>query len=186
MSVSEQEHGVRCLVEYATSLFSRETVDRMMAHYREILLSIIHSEDTLIGKLGSMPLNERELILDNFNQSSKEIYSDEWIHVTFERLADCQPSATAIVMGEMHLSYGELNSHANQLAYTLMEQGIGHNQVVAVYMDSSINTVVSIIAILKAGAAYLPVDPEYPLDRVHFILEDSEAKMVITDADHAK
>ncbi|WP_366295641.1 amino acid adenylation domain-containing protein [Paenibacillus sp. AN1007] len=186
VSVSEQEHGVRCLVEYATSLFSRETVDRMMAHYREILLSIIHSEDTLIGKLGSMPLNERELILDNFNQSSKEIYSDEWIHVTFERLADCQPSATAIVMGEMHLSYGELNSHANQLAYTLMEQGIGHNQVVAVYMDSSINTVVSIIAILKAGAAYLPVDPEYPLDRVHFILEDSEAKMVITDADHAK
>ncbi|MDP4098851.1 amino acid adenylation domain-containing protein [Paenibacillus sp. P96] len=184
VSLAEQEDYIRCTVEYATSLFRKETVDRMMNQYRVLLQSIVSSAEATIGELNMVPEDEAALILNVFNPALPAVGTYEWIHNAFERMAEVRPEAVAAVWKGQILRYGELNGYANELAYTLLAQEVGANDVVAIYMDKSLDTLISILAILKAGAAYLPIDPEYPADRVQFMLDSSGSKCVIADAQY--
>lgn len=181
VSVAEQEDGLLCTVEYATSLFRQETLDRMMNQYRVLLESMVSGKESRIGQLNCTPADEAELILNTFNPPLAETASQDWIHVAFEQRSAVQPEATAVVWQEQMLSYGELNAYANELAHMLLARGVKRNDVIAVYMKPSPDTVISILAILKAGAAYLPVDTEYPADRVKHMLHSSGARYIITD-----
>ncbi|WP_458462471.1 amino acid adenylation domain-containing protein [Paenibacillus sp.] len=181
VSVAEQEDGLRCTVEYATSLFRQETLDRMMNQYRVLLESIVSGKENRIGQLNCTPADEADLILNTFNPQLAGTNLQEWIHVAFEQISAVQPEATAVVWQDQMLSYGELNAYANELAHMLLARGVERSDVIAVYMKSSPGTVISILAILKAGAAYLPIDTEYPADRVKLMLRSSGARCIITD-----
>ncbi|MFB5761183.1 amino acid adenylation domain-containing protein [Paenibacillus medicaginis] len=184
VSLAEREDHMLCTVEYATSLFRKETADRMMNQYRELLQAIVSCEEAAIGELNMVPQEEQALILNEFSPELPAVNTNEWIHRAFERMAASQPEAIAAVWKGQSLLYGELNAYANELAHTLLAQEAGANAVVAVYMNKSLDTLIAILAILKAGAAYLPIDPEYPPDRVQFMLESSGSCCVITDAEY--
>ena len=114
--------------------------------------------------------------------SSPSIHTDV-IHSIVESQAEQRPHAIAVVCDSERLSYSELNARANQLAHRLRKEGVGPETMVGVYMERGVRTIVAILGILKAGGCYVPIDLQYPKDRVAFILENSGAKALVTDAE---
>ncbi|PFJ11564.1 AMP-binding protein, partial [Bacillus cereus] len=114
-----------------------------------------------------------------FNDTAVE-YPVGTIHELFEEQVKKTPNHIAVVFEEKQLTYEELNKKANKLARTLREKGVAQNSIVAIMVDRSVEMIVGILGVLKAGGAYLPIDPEYPTERIEFMLEDSNADIIIT------
>jgi amino acid adenylation domain-containing protein len=170
------------IAEYATDLFDRETVQRVLGHYLTILNSVIHDPDQQISEISFLGEAETQVMLEEWNQTSVTYPFDRATSRLFEGQAIQHSEATAVICGSKTISYYELNRRANQLAHHLLDLGVAPDSFVGIYLERSIDMVVSLLGIMKSGAAYLPLDPAFPSDRIAFMLKDSSANILITQS----
>src|ERR1043165_5090331 len=180
ISIEEKNGVLNGLAQFNTDLFYRATIERMMGHYEKLLEEIVIDPQQCISELSLLPDSERQQLLVEWNDTRRDYLDDKCIHELFEAQARLRPEAIAIVCGAERLSYGEVNERANQLAHYLRKAGVGPEQLVGIFMERSVEMVIGLLAVLKAGGAYLPLDPRYPAGRVSYMLRDGEAAVVLT------
>jgi amino acid adenylation domain-containing protein len=166
-------------LEYATDLFTAEGVGRMAVHMEELLQSIVANPDEAIGNLDMLPDDERRQLLVDWNRTEREYPHGKCVHQLFEEQVARTPNASAVVFEDTELTYAELNKRANQLAHHLRSLGIGPGVHVGICMNRSIELIVALLAILKAGGIYVPLDPDFPAARLAFMLKDTAAPVVL-------
>ncbi|QJD81939.1 non-ribosomal peptide synthetase [Cohnella herbarum] len=176
------EHGdsIRLNFEYATELFHEKTMERLIRHYTNILAQVTRSPDQLLSAIDMLDDSEKARLLFGFNATHVEYETDRTMHSIFEEQACQSPDAIAVVYGNERLTYGQLNDRANRLAMELRERGAAPNHIVGIMVERSPEMVVAVLGVLKAGAAYLPIDPQYPEERIRYMLEDSGTGIVIS------
>ncbi|MBE9060865.1 non-ribosomal peptide synthetase [cf. Phormidesmis sp. LEGE 11477] len=170
--------------EYRQDLFKRGTIEMMADAFCTLLDAIARSPEQSICKLPLVSDRQKQQ-LQQWNDTVREYPTDLCLHQLFEQQVARSPQATALITPTQTLSYEELNSQANQLADQLRALGIQPDSRVAICLDRTANLIVAILAVLKSGGAYVPIDPNYPKDRLTYILEDAQAFAVITQSDYA-
>jgi Condensation domain/AMP-binding enzyme len=180
LTLWEEGEGLKGWIEYNADLFEGRTVERMMGRFERLLEAVAAEPERRIGSIPLLsPQDER--LLRAFNDTGGGYPAEETLSGLFERQAGRLPEATALLcMGE-RLSFAELNQKANQLAHHLIGVGVGPETPVAALLPRSIDTVVTLLAILKAGGVYLPLDPAHPRESLHRILTQSRARVVVTE-----
>ncbi|MER7469082.1 AMP-binding protein, partial [Streptomyces sp. NPDC097981] len=173
--------GIVGAVDYATDLFDRSTVVNLARRWTLLLEAVIADPEQSIGRIDILGADERHRVLEELNATARPVESVTVPEAFAARVA-AAPEAVALVCGDRELTYGRLDAWANRLAHALIAQGVGPERVVAVALPRSVESVVAVLAVLKAGAAYLPVDPGYPAARIAFMLEDARPVVVIDDA----
>jgi amino acid adenylation domain-containing protein len=164
---------------YNTDLFERATIVRMLGHFQTLLEAIAANPD---ARLADLPLLTKEELRQarEWSKSESEYERDACVHDLVEAQAARRPDATALVFGERQLTYAELNERANQLAHYLRRCGVGLEEKVGVLLEPAVEFIVALLAILKAGGSYVPLDSAYPKSRLEFMLEDSGVKLLLT------
>lgn len=168
-------------LEYNSSLFKKETINSFLKHYIFILNQLISNTTISIDDIEIITPKEKAL-LKQFNNTDGPINDDTVVSI-FEEQVKMHPDNIAIICNDKTLTYDELNKRANSLAHLLIEKGIGANDIVCVMTNRSFETIVCMMAILKAGAAFFNVDPNYPIERTKYYLEDSKTKYVLTQTE---
>src|SRR5580704_10387154 len=176
----ETDEGLLLRVEYDTDLFDDATIMRALGHYEKVLEGIAAHPDSRISELSLLGDEERRTILVEFNRTAVAFPKTDLLHDFVARQAKRTPDAPAVVFGNRRLTYRELNDRANQVAHYLIEQGAGPEVLVGIYFDRAADMLIAILGVLKSGSAYVPLDPNYPADRVRHILEDANAPIVLT------
>ncbi|HET7461733.1 MAG TPA: amino acid adenylation domain-containing protein, partial [Longimicrobium sp.] len=166
-------------VTYATSLFERETVQRYVGYFRRVLEQMAQDEGRPVQGLALMDAGERARVVEEWNAAPADESPERCVHQLFEEWAARTPDAVALVAGGETLSYGELNRRANRLAHHLRALGVGPETRVAVCAERSREMVVGPLAVLKAGGAFVPLDPVHPDERLRYLVEDSGAALVL-------
>lgn len=174
----------RCTLEFSTALFKRESMERFITHYLNIVRAMVEDPEIPISEIAMITPEEREYLIYGLNQTEADFSRDKSIYRLFEEHAAARPDRTALVFGGESVSYHELNQSANRLAHLLRKYGAAADQLVGVLMDRSPRMAESILAAWKAGAGYIPLDCEYPVQRLAGILHDSEAKILVTFSAH--
>ncbi|HEX8431324.1 MAG TPA: amino acid adenylation domain-containing protein, partial [Longimicrobium sp.] len=169
-------------VTYATALYDEETVERYLGYLRGMLRGMVSGEHQRVERLPIVPAAERERVVREWNTAEVEHAADMCIHEMFERQAELTPDGVAVFFDGRQLGYAELNRRANRLAHYLMELGVGPDSRVVICVDRGLEMVVGMLAALKAGAAYVPLDPAYPVERLHYMFEDSAPSAMLTQA----
>ena len=178
----ESDGCIRGSVEYPTSLFERETVQRYVDYFVRLCAQMAVADDEDITRIGVMPPAERHKVLVEWNATEAAYPADLCVHELFEAQAAATPEAVAVVHEDAQLSYAELNAQANRLAHHLRGMGVGPDTRVAVCVERSLELMVGLLAVLKAGGAYVPLDTAYPLERLDHMLENSAPVAVLTHA----
>ena len=178
----ERPEGLSLLVEYSTDLFTAGTMKRFLGHYRVLLEAIVANPDQRIDELQILPPEEEKKLLSEWNDPARSFARDRCIHQLFERQAERTPDNTAVVFEDSAFSYRELNRRASQLAHRLRTLGVGPEVLVGICVERSLDMLVAILGVLKAGGGYLPLDPSYPADRRAFMLEDAKAPVLLTQS----
>ena len=168
-------------LKYSTDLYEAATIERMMGHFINMLSAAILAPDRPIAELPMVSGPERERLLANAQGPRVDYSSDLCVHNLFERQADATPRAVAVVCRRDQITYEDLDRRANRLANYLRSLGVGPEVLVGLCLERSIDLVVALLGILKAGGAYIPLDPQYPPDRIAFMLEDSGAAVLVTE-----
>ncbi|MFN6153013.1 MAG: amino acid adenylation domain-containing protein [Dolichospermum sp.] len=166
--------------EYNTDLFDSSTIERMASHFVTLLEGIVANPFERISQLPLLTAVEQQQLLIEWNDTQVDYPHDLCIHQLFEEQVERNPDAVAVVFEEQQLTYDELNCRANQLAHYLQSLGVGADVLVGICVERSLEMIVGLLAILKAGGAYVPLDPEYPQERLSFILEDAQVKVLLT------
>ena len=178
--MSENSSGIQGTVEYITALYKEETIARMIHHYTALLESIVAAAEQNVGMLGMLSESEERTLLKEFNDTAAVYPKEKSITDLFEEQAAKTPGVAAIIFKDQQLSYKELNEKSNQLAHYLIKQGIKAETLVPICIERSAEMLIGILGILKAGGAYVPIDPEYPADRISYMLEDTGARLVLS------
>ncbi|WP_437581584.1 amino acid adenylation domain-containing protein [Sorangium sp. So ce887] len=178
----ESADSVAGMLEYSTDLFERATMGRMMNHLFTLLAAATSDPARSVSSMPLLPEREQRQLLVEWNEPGADFSRDRRVLDRFEEQAARAPHAAAVVSDRGSLAYGELDRRANQLARRLRELGVGPETLVAICAERSLEMVVGILGTLKAGAAYLPVDAEIARERLAFILEDSGAPVLLTQA----
>ena len=181
LQVQETERGLSAQFEYNTDLFEAETIARMAGHFTSLLSSAVADPDRQIARLPMLTEAERRQILVEWNANERD-YSAASITRGIEEQVRRTPQATALVFEDREMSFDELNRRANRLARHLRSLGVGPDTLVAVCVERSIEMVVGLLGVLKAGGAYVPIDPGYPRERQAYMLRDSGAPVLLTQA----
>ncbi len=171
---------IKLSIIYDTDLFYRDTVKRILKHFNQIVTSVIENKDIIINELDILTKEEKGEILGNFNNTKVNYPKEKCIHYLFEEQVLKTPNKIALIYKDERITYKELNAKANELAEYLRHCGIGPEKLVGVSMDRSIEMMICIYGILKSGAAYLPIIPDYPDERISIMLSDSGCNLVIT------
>ncbi|MGD2085191.1 MAG: amino acid adenylation domain-containing protein [Candidatus Aminicenantes bacterium] len=179
LEVNETEENLFFKIEYCTKLFKTETIQRTINYFKNTAASVIRQPAIKILAIDILPDREKQQILDDFNRTWDRYPDNCRIDELFEKQARKTPDKIALIHEETSLTYNRLNREANQLARLLKEKGTAADTIAAVMMGRSIEMIVGIMGILKAGAAYLPIDPGYPQERINYILEDIEVKIIV-------
>ena len=182
LSVHEGGPGLRAGLQYSTDLFDEATIARMLGHFETLLEGIVANPEQRISDLPILTEAEKHQVLVEWNETKRDYPKDKCIHPLFEEQVKRTPEAVAVVSEDRQLTYGELNTRANQLAHHLRTLGVGPEVLVGICMERSIKMIVALLGILKAGGAYVPLDPDYPKERLEFMLDDAKVGMVLTDA----
>jgi amino acid adenylation domain-containing protein len=173
------EAGVAGTVEYRGDLFERRTVELFAGHFRNVLRQALENSDTPVADLDPMGGEERQLVLVERNRTVAD-YPAGSFHDLFARQAARTPEAAALISGAARMSYVELDRRANQLAHRLIRQGVGPEVVVGLCVSRSFDMIVGLLGILKAGGIYAPFDLDYPRERLAFMMDCSQARVVVT------
>jgi amino acid adenylation domain-containing protein/non-ribosomal peptide synthase protein (TIGR01720 family) len=172
--------GLMGALEYSTDLFRADTINRMIGHWQTLLAGIVSHPDENISKLPLLTKFEENQLLVDWNQTTTDYAKDQCIHQLFEAQVERTPNAVAVVFADQQLTYRELNEKANQLAHYLQKLGVQPEVPVGICVERSLEMAIAILAILKAGGAYVPIDPNYPQERVAYILANSQALVLLT------
>jgi amino acid adenylation domain-containing protein len=184
LSLSLREAGDRIAgtVAYATALFERETVERWMGYLRRVLAEMVADDARRVERLALMPESERALVVEAWNRTDEPFTDLVLIHHHFQAQAARAPGATAVEFGDESLTYAELDARANRLAHRLVELGVRPEGRVALCMEPCSGAIAGLLGVMKAGAAYVPLDPAAPDERTAFMLAESGARIVLADA----
>ncbi|MEG4028416.1 MULTISPECIES: amino acid adenylation domain-containing protein [unclassified Microcoleus] len=174
--------GIRGWFEYSLDLFEAATIARMARHFQNLLEGIVVNPSARLSDLPLLAETERQQLLFGWNNTGINYSQNECIHRLFEAQAAKTPDAVAVRFECQSLTYQELNNRANQLAHYLHHFGVKPDAIVGVYMERSLDAVVGILGVLKAGSAYLPLDPNYSKERLNFMLEDAGVHVLLTQA----
>ncbi|WP_262892891.1 non-ribosomal peptide synthetase [Puia dinghuensis] len=180
LTLAEGEGGLVGDVEYCRDLSEPETIERLIGHYLELLRSVVAQPEQRISALGMISASERRQLVEGFNATQADYPLDRTVVDLVEEQAERSPEAIAVVYGQERVSYGELEERSNQLAHYLRRLGVREEVLVPVCLERSVEMIIGILGILKAGGAYVPLDPEYPTGRLGYILEETEAKVVVS------
>ncbi|MDK0523855.1 amino acid adenylation domain-containing protein [Streptomyces sp. ML-6] len=167
---------------YDRSMFDAETIERMAGHLETLLTSVVDSPDARIGDLNMLTVGELREVLVEWNGVAGGYPETATVHRLVEERVAAGPGAVAVVQGERCWSFGELNARANRLAHHLRDRGVTADTLVGVCLERSPELIATLLGILKAGAAFVPLDPEYPADRITYMVRDAGAPLVITSA----
>ncbi len=181
LEIVETADSLSSVIKFNPDLFDRETIARMAEHYQVLLASVVDNPQQTIAALPILTGQERTQLLETWNDTLVE-YSNKCVHELIEDQVVVTPENVAILFGYETVTYRELNQRANKLANYLRSIGVGPEVLVGVCVKRSIELVVAILGVLKAGGAYVPLDPEYPSERTAYILEDSQAQVILTQA----
>ncbi|MCY7420442.1 MAG: amino acid adenylation domain-containing protein [Chitinophagaceae bacterium] len=176
--ISESTHGLQISLEYATALFKHSTAERMVGHFSNILKSIVLDPKCRIGKLDLLSKEEKHRLLVDFNPKTAPESKNETILDFIEQQVSLHPNNIAATFEGQSISYIQLAERSDKLTAYLKSLGV-YQKLVPVLIDHSVDLLVSILAVLKAGAAYVPIDAEYPSERIQFILEDTGATLLL-------
>ncbi|MGG1619718.1 condensation domain-containing protein, partial [Paenibacillus sp. NRS-1781] len=168
------------IFRYNANVYDLATVERMQGHVLHVLEQIVNNPHIRVNELELVTPEEQAQILEVWGNTAVAYPQNQTLSAWFEEQSALTPDQVAVLFGSEALTYRELNERANRLARTLRAEGVGPDQPVGILVQRSLEMIVGIYAILKAGGAYVPIDPDYPADRIRFMLEDSGAKLVLT------
>ena len=175
----EIPEGMLLRVEYCIDLFDEASIRRTLRHFQKLLEEAVSHPSHRISQLALLTEPERVKVLEEFNATETE-FPSRCVHALVEQVAARVPDATSLVCGRERTTYRELNERANQIAHHLMGQGAGPGVLVGVFMERTSGLIAALLGVLKSGAAYVPLDPSYPRDRLQAILQDAKAPLVLT------
>ncbi|WP_155273917.1 non-ribosomal peptide synthetase, partial [Xanthomonas arboricola] len=182
LALGEKNGVLSGAITYSTDLFDASTVERWSVHLCTLLQDMVEHPGTHIGSLSLLSAGQRQEVVEGFNATAVDDSQDALIHELFQQRAAETPECEAVRMGDQYLSYGDLNARANQLAHDLLERGVLPDQRVAICVERGVDLAVGLLGILKAGAAYVPLDPDYPASRQAYMLQDSQPVALVTQA----
>ncbi|WP_315337930.1 non-ribosomal peptide synthetase [Pseudomonas grimontii] len=182
LEVTDLDHRLGCCLTYSTDLFDEPRIARMAEHWRNLLEALIANPQQRLSELPLLSATEQRALRDSLGVEAGEHRLDQCIHQLFSRQALKHAQAPALTFAGVTLTYAELDARANRLAWMLRERGVGPQVRVGLALPRSLEMVIGLLAILKAGGAYVPLDPEYPLDRLHYMIEDSGIGLLLSDA----
>lgn len=180
LSAEEKGEEIKFDLEYCTKLFKRETIERMISHFKNILNEVTENPEIKLCEIDMLSEEEKRKILIDFNNTETEYPKGKTICEAFEEQVKKTPYNIAVVYQDKKLTYRELNEKSNQLARVLRDRGVKADTIVGMIVDRSLEMLIGIMGILKAGGAYLPISPGYPDDRIKYMLEDSKTTILLT------
>ncbi|ASS75246.1 hypothetical protein CIG75_09795 [Tumebacillus algifaecis] len=182
VNLQERESGLEGQLEFNADLFERSTVERMIGHFGQLLIAVTSAPDHPVGELNLLTAEESKQLLVEWNDTKVDFPQDICLHQLFEAQAERTPTRIAAVFGEQELTYGELEEQANQLAHHLQALGVGPDVPVGVCVERSLDLVVALLGVLKAGGAFVPVDTEAPSDRIEQLLDEAQASVCLAQS----
>ena len=180
LMVREAKGEIEPCWQYNTDLFDAATIERMVKHFVRLLNSIVLNPQQPIFQLLMLAEVEQQQLLFEWNNTQADYPLDKCIHQLFEEQVERTPDHIAVVFEDQQLNYRELNARANQLAHYLQNLGVGPDVLVGICVERSLEMMVGLLGILKAGGGYLPIDPEYPTERLLYILQDAQVRVLLT------
>jgi len=180
LQLTETDEGLKGGFDYNVDLFKPSTVKRISEHLIKILEHVTNMPEEKVSNIPMLTELEQRQILCDFNNTDAYYPKEKVIYQFFEEQAQRIPNCTAVTFGDKQLTYKELNEKSNQLARLLCEKGVKHESIVGIMLERSLEMIIGIMAIEKAGGAYLPIDPHYPKDRTNYILEDSGVTLLLS------
>ena len=184
--VQDQSAELTLEMEYATDLFDKETVNRMLRSLEVLVRQVIEYPNFKISELEVVSSDELDLMLNRWNHTNIDTKQYSCIHDLIEQQIEKNSDNKAISFAGRSITYKQLGDKANSIAFTLQSNGIQKNDVVGLFVDRSLDFGIGMLGILKAGAAYLPLDPEYPKERIDFMIGDSGAKLILCQEKHKR
>ncbi|HID30971.1 MAG TPA: non-ribosomal peptide synthetase, partial [Desulfobacterales bacterium] len=182
LNIVDDEQILIASFEYNTDLFDDATITRMIGHFQTLLEGIVANPEQCLSELPLLTDAERHQLLVEWNATRADFPKGLCIHEVFESQVEQTPDAVAVVFEDKRLSYRELNQQANQLAHYLQKLGVGPEVLVGICVERSLEMVVGVLGILKAGGAHVPLDPTYPKSRLAFMLKDARPSVLITQS----
>ena len=182
LAMVHTDNALNGVWEYNTDLFDSGTIERLAGHFVNLLAGIVANPQAQISQLPLLTAVEQQQLLVEWNNTQVDYSQIKCIHTLFEEQVERTPDAIAVVFENQQLTYTELNGRANQLAHYLQKLGVKADTLVGICVERSLEMMVGLLGILKAGGAYVPLDPEYPQERLSFMLEDSQVKVLVTQA----
>ncbi|OME89853.1 hypothetical protein BK124_30605, partial [Paenibacillus amylolyticus] len=186
VSVEEVEEGYNVNWEYCDALFAADTLQHMALQFKELVGEIMAQPDLVLSELGLITSAEQKRVLAEFNNTERECNLEKTAIMLFEDQVARAPEHIAVEFQGRVLTYRELNARANAVGAALLEKGVSPDQIVALIATRSLDMIIGIYGILKAGAAYLPIDPEQPLERIRYIIEDSGTSHIVFEENTKK
>jgi amino acid adenylation domain-containing protein len=183
LCMGKGEHGIWGWVEYRTDLFERATALRIIGHFQNLLRAAVNDPSSPVNQLPWIGESERRQVLVEWNQTRRHFDSSDLVHRHFEFQVQATPNDVAAELGQVALTFSDLNQRANRLAHLLIDQGVQVGSRAGICMHRGFNMLVSVLAVLKTGAAYVPLDSRYPPPRLAFMLEDAQVDVLLTQTD---
>lgn len=175
--------SLHAVIKYNSLLYNKETIERVWAHFKKLLKEMLFNVDSQVWELDILTGEERKELLFDFNDTTVLYPEAKTIHQLFEEQVRKTPGNTAVVFEENHLTYGKINEAANQLAHLLRSKGVEADKIVGIMVEPSLEMIIGLLGILKAGSVFLPIDLEYPENRIKSMLDDCGAPILLTKTD---
>ncbi|NIM10484.1 MAG: amino acid adenylation domain-containing protein [Candidatus Aminicenantes bacterium] len=184
---NDDDDRLLCRIEYSTKLFKEETIQRFIGYFRKIVSAIVADPTVKTADIEIITEDERRQILEEFNDTQVDYSIDKTVHRLFAEQAEKRPDNIAVVGKSVRtrsiasVTYGEINQKSEQLSHLLREKGVGPDTIVGIMVERSLEMIIGILAILKAGGACLPIDPDYPTERIDYMLAESKVKILLSE-----
>ncbi|WP_075343710.1 non-ribosomal peptide synthetase [Tenacibaculum agarivorans] len=182
LDVSEQGSEIVLSLNYCTALFKEATIVRMLAHYKQLLKNIVSNVNQSIGDVEMLTSQEQIQVLDVFNATEVNYPLDKTVVELFTAQVEKTPKAVAVIFESEELTYQELDERSNRLAHYLVEKGVKSDDLIGICLERSTDMIVGVLGILKSGGAYVPIKPDFPSDRIAYLLEDTNCSLVVTNS----
>lgn len=180
LAMTQHSHGASAVFEYSTDLFDAETIERMAGHFINIVRYVLQNPHDKLSSFSFLSDEERTLILDQWNDTRRNWPEVLPLYRRFEQCAQQAPDATALVFCDRQLSYHDLHQQSDMLCSVLQQHGVTPGSVVGICLHRSLEMVIGLLGILKTGAAYLPIEPNHPVERIQYMLRDANVSQVLT------
>jgi amino acid adenylation domain-containing protein/non-ribosomal peptide synthase protein (TIGR01720 family) len=180
LGVTQTDKGLAAVLKYNADLFDESTARRMMEHWQILLEAVVADPERRLSELSLCTSREKQQVLVEWNDTRTPFPDDLCIHQLFENQVERQPDALAVTFENRSLTYSELDRRANQLAHYLRARGVKPDTVVGICIDRSLELIVGVLGVLKAGGAYLPLDPDLPPERLSLMRQDARSDVLLT------